>query len=202
MQTPINGLVLAGGKSIRMGRDKSSIQWHGREQQYYLADLLESFCRAVFISRREKQNETNPNYKILVDSFTGIGPYGAILSAFRFQPGVAWLVVACDLPLIDESTLSYLLENRDTSKMATTFQSPFDGLPEPLITIWEPKSYEVLLSYLSNGYTCPRKVLIKSADAQILQPPDADSLMNVNTPEDFAKAEQLILIKQQLHNAE
>ncbi len=85
--------------------------------------------------------------------------------------------------------------------MATTFQSPFDGLPEPLITIWEPKSYEVLLSFLSNGYTCPRKVLIKSESAHILQPPDANALMNVNTPEDFKKAEQIIQT-QQLHNAE
>jgi molybdopterin-guanine dinucleotide biosynthesis protein A len=201
MTTPINGLVLAGGKSVRMGRDKSSINWHGKEQQYYLADLLEPFCAAVFISRREEQIETNHNYKILVDSYTGIGPYGAILSAFTFQPDIAWLVVACDLPLIDKNILSYLLENRDTSKMATTFQSPFDGLPEPLITIWEPKSYPVLLSFLSNGYTCPRKVLIKTDDVHILQPPDANSLMNVNTPEDFAKAEQLIFTKQPLHHA-
>jgi molybdopterin-guanine dinucleotide biosynthesis protein A len=201
MQTLVNGLVLAGGKSNRMGRDKSSITWHGKEQKYYIADLLKPFCKEVFISRREEQTETNQNYKTLRDSFKEIGPYGAILSAFRFQPDVAWLVVACDLPLVDKSTLSYLLQNRDTTKIATTFTSPFDGLPEPLITIWEPKSYEVLLSYLSNGYTCPRKVLIKSNDAHILQAPDADSLMNVNTPEDFAKAKKLILIKQELHNA-
>jgi molybdopterin-guanine dinucleotide biosynthesis protein A len=201
MTTPINGLVLAGGKSTRMGRDKSVITWHGKEQQYYLADLLEPFCTAVFISRREEQIETNTSYKILVDSYIGIGPYGAILSAFKFQPNIAWLVVACDLPLIDKNILSYLLENRDTSKMATTFKSPFDGLPEPLITIWEPKSHQVLLSYLSNGYTCPRKVLIKSGDVHILQSPDGNSLMNVNTPEDLAKAEQLILNKQQLHHA-
>jgi molybdopterin-guanine dinucleotide biosynthesis protein A len=202
MTTPINGLVLAGGKSVRMGKDKSSIDWHGKEQQYYLADLLESFCAEVFISRREEvQNEKDLHYKILVDSYTGIGPYGAILSAFRFQPDFAWLVVACDLPLIDKNILSYLLENRDETKIATTFKSPFDGLPEPLITIWEPKSYEVLLSNLSNGYTCPRKVLIKSDDVHILQPPDANSLINVNTPEDLAKAEQLFLTKQQLPHA-
>jgi molybdopterin-guanine dinucleotide biosynthesis protein A len=201
MQTPLNGLVLAGGKSTRMGHDKSTIKWHGKEQQYYLADLLEPFCAEVFISRREEQIVINPNYKILVDSYTGIGPYGAILSAFKVRPDLAWLVVACDLPLIDKSILSYLLENRNPSAMATTFQSPFDGLPEPLVTIWEPGSFAVLLSYLSNGYTCPRKVLIKTNSAHILQPTDEDSLMNVNTPEDFAKAEQLILIKQKLPHA-
>jgi molybdopterin-guanine dinucleotide biosynthesis protein A len=198
----INGLVLAGGKSSRMGRDKSAIQWHGKEQQYYMADILKTLCNEVFISHRKEQEiEKDQNYKILIDAYIGIGPYGAILSAFKFNPDVAWLVVASDLPLLDKKTLECLIANRNEDAMATTFQSPHDSLPEPLITIWEPKSYEVLLSYLSNGYTCPRKVLIKSNDAHILQPQEADALMNVNTPEDFAKAERIILQKQELHHA-
>jgi molybdopterin-guanine dinucleotide biosynthesis protein A len=195
MQTPLNGLVLAGGKSTRMGRDKSAIAWHGKEQQYWLADLLAQYCSEVFISRRETQPEIEPGYGILVDSYPGIGPYGAILSAFKFQPEFAWLIVACDLPLIDKNVLGCLIENRDPSKMATTFQSPHDGLPEPLITIWEPKSYLVLLDCLAQGYSCPRKVLIKSDDILILQTPDAASLLNVNTPEDLIRAEQLIATK-------
>jgi molybdenum cofactor guanylyltransferase len=192
----VNGLVLAGGKSSRMGQDKSALRWHGIQQQYYVADLLASFCKEVFISRRKEQgNGLDNGYKILVDSYEGIGPYGAILSAFQFRPDQAWLVVACDLPLLDHNSLSYLLENRDEEKMATTFQSPYDGLPEPLITIWEPKSYPLLLTYLSNGFTCPRKVLIKADDASILQPPNPEALLNVNTPADLAKAEQLIFKK-------
>jgi molybdenum cofactor guanylyltransferase len=201
MQTPLNGLVLAGGKSTRMGRDKSAIAWHGKQQQYWLADLLAACCSEVFISRRETQPEFEPDYRILVDAYSGIGPYGAILSAFKFQPESAWLIIACDLPLIDKNVLEFLIDNRDPSKMATTFQSPHDGLPEPLITIWEPKSYPVLLDYLSQGYTCPRKVLIKSNDVLILQTPDTASLLNVNTPEDFARAEQLIVTKDTLPHA-
>ncbi len=198
----INGLVLAGGKSKRMGRDKSSIEWHGKEQQYYMADLLKPLCNKVYISHRQGQDpDTGKNYKTLIDTYSGIGPYGAILSAFRFQPDAAWLVVACDLPLLDSDTLKYLLANRDVNAIATTFQSPFDGLPEPLITIWEPKSHDVLLSFLSEGFTCPRKVLIKSGKAHILQPQDENALMNVNTPEDFKKAEQIIMQNQELHNA-
>ena len=77
----INGLVLAGGKSTRMGLDKGSIEWHGMEQQYYVADLLMPLCNEVFISKRIKpEEETKDNYKILIDTYTGVGPYGAILS--------------------------------------------------------------------------------------------------------------------------
>ncbi|HAO28448.1 MAG TPA: molybdenum cofactor guanylyltransferase, partial [Chryseobacterium indologenes] len=81
--------------------------------------------------------------------------------------------------------------SRDPEKAATTYESPFDGLPEPLITIWEPKSYPLLLNFLGTGNTCPRKVLINS-DPLILKPENPDALMNVNTPEEAVKANEIL----------
>lgn len=188
----LNGLVLAGGKSRRMGNPKDKINWHGKEQRYYAADLLAPFCDEVFISCRQDQLENfEPNYNALTDTFLNMGPFGGILSALRSQRDTAWLVVACDLPLLDEKSLEFLIENRNIEKAATTYESPFDGLPEPLITIWEPKSYPLLLNFLGSGITCPRKVLINS-DTLILKPGNPDSLMNVNTPEDRAKAQEIL----------
>ena len=188
----LNGLVLAGGKSQRMGNPKDKINWHGKEQRYFAADLLAPFCDEVFISCRQDQLENfDPNYKALTDTFLNMGPFGGILSALRSQRDKAWLVVACDLPLLDEKSLEFLIKNRNIEKAATTYESPFDGLPEPLITIWEPKSYPLLLNFLGSGITCPRKVLINS-DTLILKPGNPDSLMNVNTPEDMAKAQEIL----------
>ena len=190
----LNGLVLAGGQSLRMGQDKGAIKWHGKEQRYYAADLLRGVCQEVYIScRPEQQAEIDNSYTSLPDTFAGLGPYGAILSAFREQPDAAWLVVACDLPLLDSSTLQHLIANRNTSSVATTFASPHDGFPEPLIAIWEPKSYPVLLSFLAQGYTCPRKVL-RNSEISLLTPPQAEALLNVNTPEE---SEQVKVILQQ-----
>lgn len=188
----LNGLVLAGGKSERMGFDKSLVNWHGKEQRYHAADLLKSFCKDVFIScRADQQQQIDPQYQAISDTFTGLGPYGAILSAFREKPDSAWLVIACDLPLINENTLKHLVDHRNVSAIATTYQSPFDGFPEPLITIWEPKSYPVLLSFLAQGYSCPRKVLINS-DSTILNAPNPDDLANVNTPEEFEQIKNIL----------
>lgn len=191
---PLYGLVLAGGKSMRMGYDKSVIQWHGMEQRYYMADLLKNVCEDVFIScRAEQQNEIDKNYKTLVDNYEGAGPLIGILSAFKTKPDVAWLVTACDLPLLDLPTLQYLIQNRDASCIATTFKSPFDGLPEPLITIWEPSSYERLQAHISDGYTCPRKALLKNeTNVKILTPPNPDALMNANTPDDAERVKEII----------
>ncbi|MCC6279689.1 MAG: NTP transferase domain-containing protein [Saprospiraceae bacterium] len=184
---PVNGLVLAGGRSLRMGRDKGAIAWHGKPQREFAADLLKNMCAEVFISCRPGQEaEMGTTYPTLPDTFADLGPYGAILSAFRQSPNTAWLVVACDLPLLDEATLRFLLENRQPRRVATTFESPFDQMPEPLITLWEPKSYAVLLSFLAQGYSCPRKVLINS-DTLVLQAPRPEALTNVNTPEEAEK---------------
>ncbi len=188
----LNGLVLAGGKGKRLGRDKGLIKWQGKEQRYHIADILKAQCEQVFIScRAEQQAEIPEGYQPLPDTFLDLGPYGGILSALRAQPDHAWLVVACDLPLLDADTIQFLIEHRNRETIATTFESPHDGLPEPLITIWEPESYPVLLSFLAKQYSCPRKVLINS-ETTILKAPNPDALMNVNTPEDAQKAETML----------
>lgn len=188
------GLVLAGGKSVRMGLDKGGIKWHGEEQRYYIARLVGSICDQVFISCRQEQvSEFLPSFHLLPDSFKGAGPLCGILSAFEKHPGVAWLVVACDLPLLDINTLHYLEVNRDATKIATTFESPFDGLPEPLVTIWEPGSASVLSSFFKEGFNCPRKALIRNSDnVKILKAPDPVALMNANTPGDAGQVRKIL----------
>jgi molybdenum cofactor guanylyltransferase len=190
----LKGLVLAGGKSERMGHDKTTIHWHGKEQRYHMADLLRPFCREVFISCRAGQREAvSEKYQVLEDSFTGLGPFGAILSAFRSDPDAAWLVLASDLPLLDAKTLAQLHTNRRPAAIATTFEGD-DALPEPLITIWEPKSYPLLLANLAEGITCPRKLLINN-DTYIIKASNPKALMNVNTPEQAREAKALLETK-------
>ncbi|MCP3932106.1 MAG: NTP transferase domain-containing protein [Bacteroidetes bacterium] len=189
---PLFGLVLAGGKSQRMGQDKGLVDYHGKPQRDYLTDLLSEVCLGTCLSCREDQvKDLHLKSLALPDTFTGLGPYGAILSAFREFPNNAWLVVACDLPLIDKTTLQFLIKHRNPAKIATTFHNPATGFPEPLITIWEPKSYSVLLQYLAQGYSCPRKALINS-DVQLLNAPNPEVLKNVNYPEELKEIRQLL----------
>lgn len=180
------GLVLAGGKSMRMGRDKGAIAYHGKPQREYLADLLDAFCSKTFLSSGTESPDFESNYHLLPDTFLGLGPLGGMLSAFREHPDKAWLVVACDLPLLNEATLQQLFEARDRTKVATTFHSEATGFPEPLVTIWEPKSYPILLQFLAQGYSCPRKVLINS-EVKVIKVDDANVLSNANTPEEYSR---------------
>lgn len=190
---PLEGLVLAGGKSTRMGSDKGEMLWHGKAQRYYLADLLRSLGLNTHISCRDvaQIHDFHPEYQYITDSFLDLGPMGALLSAFRQNPDVAYLVVACDMPLVNLSTFQTLMNNRNSEKLATAFLNPESNFPEPLITIWEPQSYATLLSFLAEGYSCPRKVLINS-DIQLILPSYAKALMNVNRVEDIAAAKALM----------
>jgi molybdenum cofactor guanylyltransferase len=190
---PLKGMVLAGGKSRRMRQDKSLLEYHGMPQRDYIFRQLMGVCEEVLLSCRPDQTATLLlDYPLLVDSILHLGPMGALLSAFRKEPDTAWLVVACDLPLLDESTLRFLVENRDPPAIATAFRSPKDEFPEPLVTIWEPKSYPVLLQFLAQGYSCPRKVLINSP-AHLLDAPNPDALRNVNTPEEVKEVLKLLV---------
>jgi molybdopterin-guanine dinucleotide biosynthesis protein A len=186
LQVPkLNGLVLAGGKSVRMGKDKGALDYHGKPQREFMADMLSQFCEKTYISVRENQG-VESEYELLEDTFVGLGPFGAIASAMRKNPNTAWLVVACDLPLLDEKTLQFLVENRTASKVATAIYNPETDFPEPLITIWEPRSYQVMLNFLAQGYSCPRKVLINS-EIELLKVKDVKVLLNVNDAEAYDK---------------
>lgn len=186
----LNGLILAGGESHRMGRDKGTIDYHGMSQNDFVFSLLSGFAAEVYLSCHPDR-VPDTNLPIITDTFLGLGPFGGVLSSFRFNPNVAWLVVACDFPLLDKKTISYLIEQRDYSKVAICFHDSSTDLPEPLITIWEPKAYPVLLKYLSQGVSCLRKVLINT-DTKQLQAENSEVLRNVNTPEESMRMKQLL----------
>lgn len=185
---PIQGLVLIGGKSTRMGTDKSSLKYYGKAQREITLKLLKDQYIKTFLSVNEDQHDNQEN--CIRDKFLGLGPFGGICSAFQQNPDVAWLVIATDLPFVDATIIEKLLKNRNPSKIATTLKGKGKQFPEPLITIWEPKSYPVLLNYLAQGYSCPRKVLINS-DVEIIEVED-HFIRNINTPEDYKNAHKEI----------
>ncbi|MFT5724853.1 MAG: molybdopterin-guanine dinucleotide biosynthesis protein A [Bacteroidia bacterium] len=185
-RTPeIKALILTGGKSQRMGVDKSTLMYDNQRQLDRVTDVVGSLISDVYISCMKGQ-VIETDYPIIVDLVDDMGPLGAIESAFRSFPNNAWLVVACDLPLLDKSVIEQLLSNRSVKHVATAFLNSETGFAEPLITIWEPKSYVRMKQFEALGYSCPRKVLINS-DTNLLTPNDSGKLTNVNTPEEYRR---------------
>ena len=180
------GLVLAGGKSRRMGHDKALLSRDGKSQLRHAVELLEAALPKVFVSTRKDQQDEpeRARFETVVDRYDDMGPVAGILSALETYPDVDWLVVACDLPNIDLATIRYLLDNASSGGEFTAYQSSHDGLPEPLCAIYPAGSDAAIRKFIDEGIRCPRKMLIRS-ETRLLQQPDPRALDNVNTPDDL-----------------
>ncbi|HWM66408.1 MAG TPA: NTP transferase domain-containing protein [Steroidobacteraceae bacterium] len=186
---PIYALVLAGGRSTRMQRDKAALVYHGRSQLEWAVSFLQRHVQRVFVSVRPDQTKdpVRARFDQIVDTQDDLGPIAGIMAAQAQHPDVAWLVLACDLPFLDEGTLTTLIAARQPQRLATAFRSSHDVLPEPLCAIYEPASREAILTHVASGKNCPRKFLINS-DVQLLDEPNPHALDNVNTPDEYGSA--------------
>ena len=186
---PLYGLVLAGGHSRRMQRDKAALAYQGASQLERAMGLLEGRVERAFVSVRAEQRDDplRAHYALIADREADLGPAGGILAALASAPQAAWLVLACDLPFLDGATLDHLIASREPARAATAYRSSRDGLPEPLCAIYEPACRDALAAAVASGRRCPRKFLI-SADTVLIDPLTPDALENVNTPEEFAEA--------------
>ena len=182
---PLKALLLLGGKSSRMGEEKGLLKYHERTQAEHLIVLLEELGLEVFLSVREEQKESYSflNRPFIADQILGAGPLGGMVSAMRTFPQTAFLVVACDLPNLQKEQLEFLLKNRNAKAFATCYESPLDGGPEPLCSVYEPKSFSALMKVWVNGKSCPRKMLFNRT-VEILPVKDSKFLVNANTPEE------------------
>ena len=191
-KTPqLYGLILAGGKGSRMGQEKGILEYFGRPHQDVLYERVDALCQRTFLSLRKDQYKAGFHGEAILDEDHFRGPFNGLLSAHNRFPEVAWLVVACDLPFMDQPSLKQLVDARDPSVLATAMATQASGLPEPLAAIWEPEALKEAKRYLPNAdSSCPRKFLMQQK-IQLVIPESDDVLINANRPEDLEKAGKL-----------
>ena len=181
MNLDISTLILSGGQSSRMGEEKRLINYHGKTQEQYLFDLLSNYFSAVYVSINQNQKTDLPYIQdpdLLIKS-----PMIGIISAFDHNPNMAWLVVACDMPFVNEEAIEFLLKHRNPEKFATAFENPDEHFPEPLLTIYEPKIFPKLQEAINQGKKSPMKIL-QDLDIELLQIFDNQWIININTVEE------------------
>jgi molybdopterin-guanine dinucleotide biosynthesis protein A len=184
---PLFGLVLAGGRSTRMRRDKAVIEYRPGESQLDVAmRLLAPRVSRAFVSVRADQaaEPTRSRHARIVDRGDVEGPIAGIRAALAEHPEAAWLVLACDLPFLDTATIDALIAARDPEGDATAFRSSHDGLPEPLCAIYEPRAAVSVATHIAAGKNCPRKYLI-NARTRLIDQPNPRALDNVNTVDEY-----------------
>lgn len=183
------GLVLAGGKSLRMGRDKSLISYHGGvPHRIWTAQLLEHFCDTVYLSINQSQSHSeNGLYSTILDKWPDTGPLGGILSAYLSQPAASWMICSCDMPELNDSVLQRLWNARTPGFHVTCFQSGSNPeFLEPFPAIYEAHFLARAFTQFEAGERSLQR-LLQSRDClkNVVTLTDPGSLRNVNCPADI-----------------
>jgi len=186
MDRPLYGLILTGGKSNRMKEDKALLKYSEKPHALFLKDLITPFCKDVYLSAKEGQwsGSTLEKVPTISDSVSGSGPSIGIMSAFKKHAEANWLILACDLPYINEETIKELIHNYDPNKLGTAFKNKDKKFAEPLCTIYTPLAHSVFESANRSEVYCPVKI-IKDQDLVKLDQSGSINLANINTPSEF-----------------
>lgn len=190
LSKPLYGLVLTGGKSSRMARDKALIDYHGMPHAKYIFDVMTEFCEKTFLSVQHGQWSGTaladlPAIDDRPEEGT-FGPVAGILAAFATHPDAHWLIVACDLVHFNREMVERLIENFDESVVATCFANSDKKFPEALCAIYTPRAQTVFREAVANSIRCPVKILANTR-CKLLEVSGNINLANINTPQEYAE---------------
>ncbi|MBM3178251.1 MAG: molybdenum cofactor guanylyltransferase [Bacteroidetes bacterium] len=179
----IVGIILAGGSSSRMGTDKKLLTPNGIPQHQYLYNIMDEVFDRVYISINATEPFTTQQ-KIIRDQFDFRGPLNGILSSLQSNPGNAIFCLAVDMPNISKESIESLLQKRDRFCPATCYLNIKSNRLEPLFSIWEPSSQDLIQKFIDKGIHSPYEILsdesvrrIESSNLKIFE--------NLNTPADL-----------------
>ncbi|MGJ4746543.1 molybdenum cofactor guanylyltransferase [Leptospira sp. SA-E8] len=191
------GIVLAGGKSSRMGRDKSFLSL--KSQKFFLLESynkLKFLCKNVRVSIREDQREEYSkhiqNEFLVSDSIPNLeGPLQGIFSSFLpFQndPNIRnFLVLAVDIPYMRIKTLARLYTQKEISGSGVFYQTE-EGI-EPLCGLYSSDYLRFLFQEFEKGSlaSISPQILIQKQNPILLEVPEDEksSFINLNSPEDL-----------------
>ncbi len=129
----VTGILLAGGMSSRMGREKGSLIIGGRMMYEYPLKALEKVCDEILISSAAPL-PGSLSHPIIPDEVKGIGPMGGIFTCLEHSSNDLNLVISYDMPLVNEGLLRYLVEKSKTWEMVVP--AMVGNRPEPLCALY------------------------------------------------------------------
>ena len=173
-----------------MLRDKAALSYHGKPQLQWTWELLDQLCQRTFISVRADQANDPVRAELpqIVDQLEGRGPIAGIAAAQAAHPKVAWLVLACDLPLPEPRNARLpARESRPDRDSRRHFAAATTACPSRCARSTSRRAAPPSARTFTRGKQCPRKFLIHS-DVKLLDQLDRRWLDNANTPDEYRAA--------------
>ena len=179
----ITGIILAGGKSSRMGSDKGLLMLHGKPFIQHIIDALQVFVSEILIVSNNTHYDLF-GYKRIEDVIANAGPLAGVYSGLNASRTTYSLVLSCDIPLISPTILKKLIAETDDISQIVQVQSQSKTMP--LIALYKDSCKDSFLQLLKIG---ERRLQFAVNQCQVktisLDTEDEKNTLNVNTPEEL-----------------
>lgn len=184
----VSAVLLAGGRSSRMGRDKATLSFRGATLLAWqvnklrglgMEDIMLSGCR-----------QGTPGTRLIPDDYPNRGPLGGMHACLRRAVHPDCLVLSVDAPLVPPQALTGLAEAHRASGAAVTLLR-HGGKWEPLMGIYRRELFQLMEPLLQGENTAVRRLLDETGFEALDWTGDEDLLLNCNTPEDYRRLQAL-----------
>jgi len=189
MASASGAIVLAGGKSVRMGQDKALLLWNGRTLlEHCVANLREVTSEIVIVADRADRYALS-GCRMAADLYPDAGPVGGIVTGLMTLGAGRHMVVACDMPFIRMELLRLMLDAATEEWDAVVPE--VDGRSEPLCAVYCDTAVPPLQRFLEEGQRAAHRALLSLRTRRIGEEdlrcadPDLRSFTNLNTPDDL-----------------
>ena len=195
----ITGVALAGGRSVRMGRDKAQVVLHGMTLlELAMASLLQ-VCHAVMVVTSPEglaiQQPAARGARLICDVEPGRGPLGGLYSGLRAAATEYVLLVGCDTPFLQPALLRAVVQASVGREAALPL---LDGVPQPLHGVYSRRCLPAIEALLASGRPGLRDLLPR-IDVRYLEKDEVEavdprllSFFNVNTEAELEQARLLL----------
>jgi len=188
----ITGIILAGGKSSRMGLDKGLLLL---EDSLFIEHIMNALYRCVdniiIVSSNSDYDEFG--VKRVEDIIKNSGPLGGVYTGLHYSKTEYNIVLSCDVPLINSSTLSLLINGIDSEFDVVQLQSK--NYKMPLVAMYKKLCKDICLEFLNKGEKRLRFVVDQMISKTIKIDSSFDKYVrNINT------IEQLIEIRNEVEH--
>lgn len=197
MKEGYTGIILAGGKSRRMGMEKGLADFQGQPLIHWAVSVLKEACSEILISSNTSSFEYL-GFKVIPDIYPDSGPMGGIFSCLLESKNRINLVLSCDMPFVKPGIFSFLSKQIGDAWICVPW---YEGDHfEPLCGIYLKDSLSDIQAFLDiKNYKLPelfsktnfKAIMIKD----IIPPLHKYHFMNINSLSDLESARQLLIDK-------
>lgn len=179
----ITGIILAGGKSSRMGNEKGLIIYKNKPFVEHIIEAMSPLVDNIIIISNNKAYESF-GFKCYEDLIKNTGPLAGIYTGLRYSKTNNNLIVSCDIPLIKTVVLQKLIDQKNDASEVIQLQS--QGKNMPLIALYKKSCEVIFMEELHQNQKKVQKALKKCNVKTVIIDGSLEQVTaNINTPEDL-----------------